>query len=164
MDLVLSRVPISYLSIIDGYIGVASDHHPILSKLGTDIDRRMAPIRVSKTLLQSDRLKREVGIFYEVALNAPQTRLNDIAAQNITPQTNINVNHLHDALKEAIKAITDPGTSQSKRSRRGSGPHVNAELRRIWERKKILYDFMRRQPTTANQKIYREICALEHWR
>lgn len=71
VDLVLSRVPVPHLPQVDGYVQVCSDHHAIAFKKSSKIDRQAVPRRVIKTLLQSDRLRKEISTLYEVALASP---------------------------------------------------------------------------------------------
>lgn len=51
VDLVLSRTQAPCLTNITGYVRLCSDHHPIIFKVGADIDKRSVPRLVPKTLL-----------------------------------------------------------------------------------------------------------------
>lgn len=102
---------------------------PIILKVGYKIDRRTAPIRVSKALIQSTQLKKSVGMVYEVSL---------------TEETNGDSQYGTDTEERALnirrKIITTP-VLQSERSNyhlcivqierkwRCSGAHINKELR-----------------------------------
>lgn len=159
VDFLVSRVPIPQLTTISGYVMRFSDHRTIVFKIGSSIYRVSASRRVSKTLLQSTRLQKEIGLYYEVALQGPMGQLAQLRT-NGTEANKLDVEeHAQESYWAAQLAITDPWTQQVKQRRRSDGPHVNAELRKLWARKKLLYDRQRWKPTCANKTRYKEICA-----
>lgn len=138
VDLVLSRTKVPCLMNIEGYIRLYSDHHPLLFTLGIDVDRKPAPRRIAKTLLQSDRLKQDIGLIYEVALHEPLAKLESIEENTIDAEIPGIESNIQSTFLAARNEITDPWTKQAKNCRRGSGPHINAELRRLLARKKTI--------------------------
>lgn len=72
--------------------------------------------------------------------------------------------HAHEVYRKVQLAITYPWIQQVRQRRRRDGPHVNAELCKLWVRKKLLYDRQRCNPTRAIKTRYKEICATVQWR
>lgn len=75
VDLVVSRIIITTLQRETGYIESCSDHYPIMFTAEAQVDALSRPRRIAKTLLQSNELKKTVGLLYEVSLKEPGERL-----------------------------------------------------------------------------------------
>lgn len=131
VDLVVRKVPIPILDIVDGYITRFSDRHPIVFKVGTDIDRVSAPRGVSKTLLQSDQLNLSVGLLYEVTLRDVATELQTIGPPKETERNALIEERTQRIYEKANEKIIGPWVMQAKRRRRGTGAHVNEELHKL---------------------------------
>lgn len=90
-----------------------------------------------------------------MSLNEPldkieQRNLDSVEGTSVEDDTS--TQDLHRAAAEAIKATW---VFQSKHRRRGSAPHVNAELLHLWAEKKLLYYRIRWQPKPANKSEYK---------
>lgn len=91
----------------------------------------MLPIRVSETLLQSERLKQAIGLQYEVALDEPLAKLDQLGTATNGSRNLNSDTHVQEIYTEEKEAITTSWILQAKRRRRCSAPHVTEELRRI---------------------------------
>lgn len=153
VDLVLSRVHILSLIHIDGNAQICSDYHLIPLKSGSKIEINAAPRRISKTVLQSDRRKREFNTLYEVTLRVPLEKLKGTLVKIILEDMEDRADHIQSLSQKAKETISASWTRQSKRRRGACGPHANAELHRLCTRKKLICAHMCRHPMVANKLI-----------
>lgn len=155
VDLLISSVPVPRLDNLCGFVIVCSDHRPITFTLGANIDKIEPRRRVSKTILQSTKLKQEIGLLYAVSLHEPRNTLEKVTTRP-TDESHTDFDEQTQTTYNTTKeALTSPWTYHVKKQRRGSAPHVTVELRQLWTRKKLLYDRFQWRPTRANHAKYK---------
>lgn len=69
VDLVVSRAQTQNVHRIETYAALASDHYPISFEVKMKIDRERKKRRITKTLLQSHKLRVTEIVYYGAALN-----------------------------------------------------------------------------------------------
>lgn len=95
------------------------------------------------------------GQIYELSLKTSSDRLRTVICPRTPVFTTDETQQFYEA---ALQTIRDPWKKQVKKRRRKSGPHVGAELLRLWNHKKRLYDRWNWLPTTRNKENYKEAC------
>lgn len=132
IDLVIAQVIIRGMSRLEGHIAEDSDHFPVKFTAYWEISKEVKARRVPKTLLQSKQMRAATGELYKVTLK--QTA-DDIAAVTKKPVEELTETVVHECYETALKSIREPWELRVKKRRRRSGPHVNAEMLRLWEQK-----------------------------
>lgn len=97
---------------------------------------------------------REVtGLVYKLTIKEANKPLDEITHAQTTQGTE---EATQASYEQAHSCIREPWLAQVKKRRHKSGPHVNAELLRFWDRKKLSYDRWKWRPTEHNKRIYKE--------
>lgn len=105
---------------------------PIKFQAGWEIDKANDIRPVPRTMLQSMHLRKSIGVVYGSTLNEDTNKLDEILKK---PLEAVADQLVHENFKEAHAQIRKLLLSQVKKRHRNSGPHVNAELLRLWETK-----------------------------
>lgn len=81
IDLILSRTDIRDIERIDSYAAQGLDHFPIDFIVGMKVKQMNKPRKITKTFLQSHKLKEVANLYYKIALNRVEETFDRIAEQ-----------------------------------------------------------------------------------
>lgn len=87
-------------------------------------------------------------MIYKCTMKEAEKKLGDLIH---TPTEQVDTETVHNGYEAAHACIRDPWEKQLKKRKRKSGPHLNSELLRLWERKKLYSDRCKWRPSSHNK-------------
>lgn len=153
IDLIVAKIKITGMSRMEGRIAEGSDHFPVKFAADRRIEKEANARRVPKTLLQSRQMRVQTGELYKISLKQAA----DVTATALQrPAEELSDTVIQECYELALVNIREPWEARVRKRRRRSGPHVNAEMLRLWEQKKKAYERWKWHPSERNKVRYKE--------